>query len=50
MEPKKHKLRRWNGTSVYMLLFDIVSVNLAFGLALWIRFDCLFSLIPGRSG
>ena len=46
MEPKKHKLRRWNGTSVYMLLFDIVSVNLAFGLALWIRFDCLFSLIP----
>ena len=46
MDAKKKKLFRWRGATLYMLLFDIFSVNLAFGLALWIRYDCRFSAIP----
>ena len=31
-----------------LILYDIVAVNLAFLLALWLRFDCQFSTIPLR--
>lgn len=31
---------------VLLLLFDIIASNLAYGLALWLRFDCKMSMIP----
>ena len=31
---------------VLLIIFDIVASNLAFGIALWLRFDCRMSLIP----
>lgn len=30
-----------------LILFDIIASNLAFGIALWLRFDCKMSMIPG---
>lgn len=34
--------------AVVLALYDIVAVNLSYFLALWIRFDCIFSRIPER--
>ena len=31
---------------ILLMLFDIISSNMAFGLALWLRFDCRMSMIP----
>lgn len=31
---------------ILLLLFDIIASNLAYGLALWLRFDCRMSMIP----
>ena len=31
---------------VLLLLFDIIASNMAYGLALWLRFDCRMSMIP----
>ena len=44
----KHKLLKsgMNTISLLLLLYDIVTVNLAYFIALWLRFDCKFSAIP----
>lgn len=31
---------------VLLIIFDIVASNLAYGIALWLRFDCRMSMIP----
>ena len=31
-----------------LILYDVVAVNLAFLIALWLRFDCRFSAIPAH--
>ena len=38
-------MRRWN-LSVLLVVYDVIAVNLSYFLALWLRFDCAFSLIP----
>ena len=35
------------GVSGLLVMYDIVAVNAAYFLALWLRFDCSFSKIPG---
>ena len=35
-----------NAEDIYLVLYDILAVNLSYFLALWIRFDCRFSQIP----
>ena len=37
-----------NKTSFMLLAYDIVAINLVYFIALWLRFDCVFSLIPER--
>ena len=32
--------------NIYLLMYDIVTVNLSYLLALWIRFDCHYRAIP----
>ena len=32
--------------SLLLLFYDIITINLAYLVALWLRFDCRFSLIP----
>ena len=37
-----------NKTSFMLLAYDIVAINLVYFIALWLRFDCIFSSIPER--
>jgi len=42
----KHKLEHWQFIALLLAVYDIIAVNIPFYLALWIRFDCVFSEIP----
>ena len=45
---KKFLLKRnWQIVDFGLLLYDIGAVNSSFFLALWFRFDCQYSMIPG---
>ena len=37
-----------NVISLLLLVYDIVAINLAYFVALWLRFDCHFSQIPDK--
>lgn len=39
-------LHKWMKVALLMMIYDIIAVNAAYGLALWLRFDLHFSLIP----
>lgn len=39
-------MEHWQWISLWLVLYDMIVVNASFGLALWIRFDCVYSLIP----
>ncbi|MBQ7143856.1 MAG: polysaccharide biosynthesis protein [Oscillospiraceae bacterium] len=43
---KNRKWQHWQTVTVLLLLFDLIAVNAAYFLALWLRFDFRFSLIP----
>ena len=46
---KKRKflhIEHWQIINAGLIIYDILSVNAAFFLALWVRFDCMFSEIP----
>ena len=43
---KKKRIEHWQVISLYLVVYDIIAVNLSYLLALWFRFDCRFSLIP----
>ena len=40
-------LWHWQGVAIMLALYDVVVVNLAYFLSLWLRFDCHFTEIPG---
>ena len=42
-----YKLHHWQGIAIMLAFYDVIAVNLAYFLSLWIRFDCRFSEIPG---
>ena len=41
----KH-LEHWQIIVVFLIVYDVIAVNMAYFLALWFRFDCVFSRIP----
>lgn len=43
---KKHILEHWQVINIGLMVYDILAVNAAFFLALWVRFDCRFSQLP----
>ncbi len=43
---KKHRIEHWQVINLALMAYDILTVNLAFFLALWLRFDCRYSQIP----
>ena len=43
---KKPSLRHWKIVAMYLRLYDIIAVNFAYFLGLWLRFDLRFSAIP----
>ena len=40
------RLEHWHKIAALMILYDIIAVNAAYFLALWVRFDCVYSEIP----
>ena len=47
MEQKKRRsLMHWERVKLYLMAYDILAINTAYFLALWIRFDCRFQVIP----
>ena len=42
----KRKLEHWQIVALCLVLYDIVAIHLSFFLALWVRFDCVYSHIP----
>lgn len=45
---KKHRIEHWQVINLALMAYDILAVNLAFFLALWLRFDCRYSQIPAE--
>ncbi|MCI9100484.1 MAG: polysaccharide biosynthesis protein [Lachnospiraceae bacterium] len=43
---KKFRLEHWQVIALYLMVYDILAVNVSYFLALWIRFDCRFNQIP----
>lgn len=43
---KKKHLKHWEFVAFYLLLYDIFAVNFAYFMALWLRFDLRYSMIP----
>ena len=43
---KKFKFEHWKSISLLLVIYDICAVNLAYFIALWLRFDIHFSAIP----
>ena len=39
-------MEHWQVINAGLIIYDILAVNAAFFLALWVRFDCHYSLIP----
>ena len=40
------KLEHWQVISIYLAGFDFVAVCMSYFVALWVRFDCVYSAIP----
>ena len=47
-QPKmnRRKLEHWQVIAIFLLFYDFVSIHLSYFLALWLRFDCVYSEIP----
>lgn len=41
-------IKHWKRVAFYLVAYDLLAVNAAYFLALWLRFDCHFSQIPDR--
>ena len=42
----KARIAHWQVISAMLMVYDAVSVNVSYLAALWLRFDCRFSIIP----
>ncbi|MBR5419579.1 MAG: polysaccharide biosynthesis protein [Lachnospiraceae bacterium] len=45
-EAGKRKIQHWQLMAAFLAVFDALTLNLSFFLALWLRFDCRISMIP----
>ena len=45
---RQHRIEHWHKIAALLAIYDAVAVNLAYFLALWFRFDCMFSEIPDQ--
>ena len=41
-------LEHWQVIAIYLMIYDFLAANGAYFAALWLRFDCRFSLIPDQ--
>ncbi|MCI6005693.1 MAG: nucleoside-diphosphate sugar epimerase/dehydratase [Blautia sp.] len=42
----RRRLEHWQVIACYLMVYDAIAVNVAYMLALWVRFDCRYSSIP----
>lgn len=42
----KRRVEHWQWISAGLIIFDMIAIAAAYFLALWLRFDCRFSMIP----
>ena len=47
-EKMKNRLEHWHIITIYLMIYDVVAVNLSYFLALWLRFDCRYTLIEKK--
>ena len=40
--------QHWVGVAVLLLIYDAIAVNVSFFAALWVRFDCRYSIISSE--
>ena len=45
---KKPKMAHWQLINLGLMLYDVFAVNVAFFLAMWLRFDCSISMMLGE--
>ena len=43
---KRHFIEHWQKNAVWLVIYDLIAVNLAYFLAIWLRFDCQYTEIP----
>ena len=41
---QKKFLEHWQVIALYLMVYDVIAVNLSYFFALWIRFDCMYSV------
>ena len=44
----RQQLKHWYIVALLLVGYDIIAVNMAYFFALWFRFDCMASMIPGN--
>ena len=44
----KHRFEHWHKIAFFLAAYDIIAVSVSYFLALWFRFDCMFSEIPAK--
>ena len=45
IKPKLLEFKHWHIIAIYLVIYDLLAVNGAYFLSLWMRFDCQYSLI-----
>ena len=45
-QARRAGMQHWKVISLWLMLYDVFMVNMAYFTALWLRFDCQFSRIP----
>lgn len=43
---KRPLLVHWQLITIYLIIYDLLMINLSYFTALWLRFDCIYSSIP----
>ena len=44
----RRNVEHWHFIALLVAIYDVIVVNVAFFVALWLRFDCVFSAIPDK--
>lgn len=48
IQKKTIKIQHWHIIAAMLMVYDVIVVNFAYAIALWLRFDCHFSMIDAQ--
>ena len=43
---KEHRIEQWQKFAILLILYDFIMIHASYFIALWLRFDCVYSAIP----